>query len=120
MFLFLAQIAETQMSSPFVVPPAPMADFTWTFVKVILAMTVVCLLAVGVIRYLLPRARFIKNSQSSRIEILERFPLEPKKSLYLLKVGAQEILIGTTEASIQPLLELKDGEKIGYASLHQD
>ena len=98
--LLLLSLAETMPT-----PPEPSFDFSWLFIKVILAMIVVCAGAYFGIKYLLPRASFIKRSQNSRIEILERFSLEPKKNLYLLKVSTKVILIGTTETTISSLLE---------------
>ena len=46
------------------------------------AMVLVCIAAVLVIKYLLPRSRFVRRSQGSQIEIVERFTLNRKKFIY--------------------------------------
>lgn len=81
-------------------------DFTWMFIKVIIVLAFVCLIAFAVIKYVLPRASFVKRGQGSEIELVERFALEPRKSLYILKVGSRFLLLGTSENTISPLMEL--------------
>lgn len=102
-------LAESTIGSTVAPTPEPSLDFSWLFIKVVLAMIVVCVVAYLGIKYLLPKASFIKKSNRSEIEVLERFPLEPKKNLYILKVENRRILVGTTENSVNSLLEL--GEK---------
>lgn len=107
MSLFLLLLVETQ---PDVIssPALPPVDFSWLFLKVIGAMIIVCAGAFFVIKYLLPRGHFVRRAQSSEIEVLERFPLEPKKNLYILKVAKKRILLGTTESSLSSLMELPE------------
>lgn len=103
-------LAESTIASTATNLPEPSIDFSWLFIKVVLAMIVVCVTAYFGIKYLLPKGSFIKKSSRSEIEILERFPLEPRKSLYILKVGNRRVLIGTTENSVHSLLELEEKE----------
>jgi len=81
-------------------------DFTWMFVKVIIVLAFVCVVAFAVIKYVIPKASFVKRGQDSQIELVERFALEPRKSLYILKVGTRFLLVGTSENSLSPLMEL--------------
>ncbi len=111
MFLILAQLAESQSAiSQDLSGLGSGYNFTYLFVKVVIAMIVVCLGAIAAIKYLFPRVHFIKKQQDSRIEILERFTLEPKKNLYLIQVGTKTALIGVTENSMQPLVEIDTKE----------
>ncbi len=103
-------LAESTIASTATNLPEPSIDFSWLFIKVILAMILVCVTAYFGIKYLLPKASFIKKSSRSEIEILERFPLEPRKNLYILKVDNRRVLIGTTENSVNSLLELEEKE----------
>jgi len=73
-------------------------------------MILVCGAAFAVIKYLLPRAHYSKRAQDSKIEIIERLTLEPKKNLYILKIDRKSVLVGSTETSIQPLLEWEERE----------
>ena len=100
-------------SPPLPIPEGSTLDFTWLFFKVVLAMVLVCGAAFAVIKYLLPRAHYIRNAKDSNIEILERMALEPKKHLYLLKVAKKTILIGTTETSLNRLVEWDEKEFSG-------
>lgn len=104
LFLLLAQSAE---SAPFLAPESSGIDFTWLFVKVILAMLLVCGAAFAVIKYVLPRAHFVKRQTDSEIEILERFTLEPRKNLYILKIADKKVVLGSTENALSTLLELE-------------
>lgn len=108
MFLFL--LAETQTAETLAAPFEAGPDLTWSFLKVLGVLIVVCLAAYLAIRYLLPRGSFLKAGKQTQIEILERFPLEPKKNLYLLKIAEQTVLIGVTDHSVNYLLEIKRPE----------
>ncbi len=81
-------------------------DFTWMFIKVIIVLAFVCVIAFAVIKYVLPRASFIKQGKNSQIELVERFALEPRKSLYILRVGSRFLLLGSSENSLNSLMEL--------------
>ena len=106
---FFLLLAETQPTPNFLASDGSL-DYSWLFMKVMAAMVLVCIAAVLVIKYALPRSRFIRRSQDSQIEVLERFTLEPKKNLYILKVADKQVLIGTTDTSLSPLLELGESE----------
>ncbi len=110
MLLLLSEIAQDPAVSS-LAADATSVSFTWLFVKVVLAMVIVCFAAVGILKYLVPKTNFSKNAQGSQIEILERFALEPKKNLYILKIANQKIAVGTTENSIHPLLQIHNEEK---------
>lgn len=91
-------------------------DFTWMFIKVIIVLAFVCVIAFAVIKYVLPRASFVKRGQDSQIELIERFALEPRKSLYILKVGSRFLLLGTSENTLSPLMELNRKDLIRETS----
>ena len=66
-------------------------------VRVLFILCAVLLLAYVAVRYWMPRLAGLKNPESSPIQVLARTPLEPKKNLYLLKVGSEVLLVGTSE-----------------------
>lgn len=106
LLLLSESLPETNPVTPFVLSGEPRLDFTWLFMKVMFALLVVCLIAFVVLKYVLPRASFVRRAADSDVEIIERFTLEPKKNLYILKVATKYLLVGTTENSIRSLLEL--------------
>ena len=85
-------------------------------VRVLFILAAVILLAYVAVRHWVPRLTGMKNLGSGPIQVLARTPLEPKKSLYLLKVGPEVLLVGTSEnhlhflkalepETVKPLLE---------------
>jgi len=76
------------------------------FVRVFFVLLGVLLLAYVVVRHWLPRLSGFRVSGTSPIQILCRTGLEPKKNLYLLKVGTEVLLVGTAENHIHLLKSL--------------
>lgn len=79
----------------------------WLMAKFFLATLLIILLAWVVIRFLLPRFYGIRKSQS-KFKILERFPLEPRKTLYLIQVGKKNIVLGTSEHGMNKIDEIRE------------
>lgn len=89
-------------------------DFTWLFVKTLAGLILVLGLAVVFVRFVLPRTRFGRQRHVSWVKVLDRFAMEPHKSLYLVKMGDRYLVLGATEHSIQMVTEIakSEGEKI--------
>ena len=66
-------------------------------VRVLFILAAVVLLAYVAVRHWLPRVTGLRNLEAGPIQVLARTPLEPKKTLYLLKVGSEVLLVGTSE-----------------------
>jgi flagellar protein FliO/FliZ len=73
------------------------------YVEVLLALGGVLVLAYVVLRVGLPRMLGMRVTNSGPIQVVARYPLEPKKTLYLIKTGTQVFLIGTSENQVQYL-----------------
>ncbi len=73
------------------------------YVEVLLALAGVLVLAYVLLRIVLPRMLGLRASGRGPIQVLARYPLEPRKTLYLVKTGAQVFLIGTAENQVQYL-----------------
>jgi flagellar protein FliO/FliZ len=73
------------------------------YIEVLLALGAVLVLAYIVLRIGLPRIFGMRAQNPGPIHVAARFPLEPKKTLYLVKVGVQLFLIGTSETQVQYL-----------------
>lgn len=87
-------------------------DFTFLFIKMIAALVVACVLAILVVRYILPRLNFAKKFQSDQhIKILSRISLGPKQYLYLVKIYEKCILLGATDHGINKIADLDDVNK---------
>jgi flagellar protein FliO/FliZ len=73
------------------------------YIEVLLALGAVLVLAYIILRVGLPRMFGMRTDNAGPIRVVARYPLEPKKTLYLVKVGAQLLLIGTSETQVQYL-----------------
>lgn len=71
--------------------------------KTTLALILVCLLLFLFVKFVLKRFVPQASSSGDSIEILERFPLEPKRMVYLLRIKGQNIVVGSSELGLQPL-----------------
>lgn len=82
-------------------------DFTWLFLKTLLAMAVVLGLAIVVLRFVLPHLGLHRPQKSQgNFRVLESFPLDAKKSLYVVEVEGRRFLIGSSEHAINLVSEL--------------
>lgn len=72
----------------------------WQYLEVLLALGGVLVLAYVTLRVALPRMFGMRASQGGPIRVLARYPLEPKKTIYLVKAGTQVFLIGTSESQV--------------------
>lgn len=82
-------------------------DFTWLFIQMLLALGVTVLVAVILLRFVVPRLSWTKKfKENPYFKIVSRFTLEHKKSLYLIKAGDKNLVIGVTETGIHKLAEL--------------
>src|SRR5262245_13666980 len=89
-----------------------MTSQTLDIVRVLFILAAVLLLAYVAVRHWLPRLTGFKNLESSPIQVLARTPLEPKKNLYLVKVGPEVLLVGTSEDHLH-FLKALDQESVG-------
>ena len=86
-------------------------DFTWLFVKMLLALVVTVVAALIVLRYVVPNLSWTKKlQQNAYFRMLARFGLGPKHTLYLVKIGKKNLVLGTSESGIDKMLELSDEE----------
>lgn len=76
-------------------------------------MVIVLLVAAWVIRWLLRRR--LAGLGSDRIELIGRKQLEPGKSLYLIRIGTRQLLIGSGNSGLTRIADLSDdsGQEAG-------
>jgi flagellar biogenesis protein FliO len=73
------------------------------YIEVLFALAGVLVLAYVILRVGLPRMFGMRTSSGGPIQVLARYPLEPKKTLYLVKTGSQVFLIATAESQVEYL-----------------
>ena len=89
-------------------------DFLWLFIRMVIGLVVVLGLALLLIRYVLPKARWGKNSKTGWAWVIGRVMLEPRKGLYLVKIVGRYFVLGSTDQNLSLISELtqEEGEKI--------
>ncbi|MBI2066633.1 MAG: flagellar biosynthetic protein FliO [Deltaproteobacteria bacterium] len=91
-------------------------DFAALFMKMIAGLVLVLVLAVVFIRFILPRTGLVggrfwgRRGQGIEVKVLERVVLEPKKSLYIVKLLERYFLLGSAEQSLNLITELSKNE----------
>lgn len=66
------------------------------YAKTLLVLGGICLLALVAAKALVPRLAGVARSASSQIHVFARYPLEPRKMLYLVRTGKTIILLATS------------------------
>jgi len=72
----------------------------WQYAEVLLALGGVLVLAYVVLKVGLPRMFGLRIASGGPIQVLARYPLEPRKTLYLVKAGTQVFLMATSENQV--------------------
>jgi flagellar protein FliO/FliZ len=84
------------------------------YVKLLLVLAGILILVYLSIRFWIPKLTGLGGLSSGPIRVLARFPLEPRKGLYIIKAGKQHFLIGTSENGIHCLASLDPADVEPY------
>jgi flagellar biogenesis protein FliO len=76
------------------------------YTKLMFSLGAILMIAFLTVRFWLPRITGAGNQLSKRIRVMARFPLEPRKTLYVVGVGKQFMLMACSEAGVQFLTRL--------------
>lgn len=93
------------------------AGYGWLFLRMVIVLAGVIAFAILVLKYVLPRLGAIRGQSlgGQGIEIVARRALDPKRQLWIIKVGKRHFLLGSAESAVQCLAELRaedlEGEK---------
>ena len=77
---------------------SPLADFGPLALKSALVLVLVAVAAWAAARFLAPR--LADRRKGARMRVVERLPLEPRRSLYLVDVDGREVVVGVTERGV--------------------
>ena len=92
----------------------PTVDFTWLFIKMMVVLIVICVAAVLVLKYAIPRWGFLQKMAKGRlIRVLSRTSLGTRQQAWVIGVGSRYFLVGTGPSGLSCLAELsaKDVEE---------
>ena len=93
------------------IQPPEEIDFGMLLLRTFFFLALVCLLIYFLLRKVLPRVVQMPGLRNRTVKIIERLPLDQKKSLVVVEIQDKAFLLGCSENSINILMEL-DREKI--------
>lgn len=93
------------------IQPPEEIDFGMLLLRTFFFLAVVCLLIYFLLRKVLPRIVQLPGIRNRAVKIIERLPLDQKKSLVVVEIQDKAFLLGCSENSINILMEL-DREKL--------
>jgi flagellar biogenesis protein FliO len=76
------------------------------YTTLMLSLGAILIVAFVTVRCWLPRITGARNPLSRQIRVMARFALEPRKTLYVVGIGKQFILMACSEAGVQFLTRL--------------
>lgn len=91
-----------------------MSDYTYMFVQMIVILGLVCLLAFGFLRYILPRFAFARNLQKKQVvTVVARCHLDYRHQVMVTRVGGRYFMLGLGDHSVTMLSELNRNDVEG-------
>ena len=88
------------------------------YIAVLLALAGVLVLAYVTLKIGLPRILGLNPSSNGPMRILARFPLEPRKTLYLMEMGSQVFLLASSDNNVTYLTAV-DPENVSQIVAHE-
>lgn len=83
--------------------------------QLLISLGAVCLLAYLAIRFGLKR--FVPDqSAHAHMAVVARLPLEPRRTLLVVRVGGKHLVLASSEAGVQPVAELSEDEAAVFES----
>jgi flagellar biogenesis protein FliO len=70
------------------------------YAKTLLVLVGICLLALVALKMLLPRLTGFVTPSSSHIQVVARYPLEARKTLYLVRTGKTVVLLAASAEAV--------------------
>jgi flagellar biogenesis protein FliO len=83
-----------------------LASYTYDYLKLILVFGLVLVFVILVLRVWLPRMTGMRQLSSGPIRVVARYPLEPRKNLYVVQAAGSYFLVGTSDSGVHYLTTL--------------
>lgn len=78
----------------------------WMILQTLVALALVCGLAVVIFRWLLPRLQQFSARPGSMVRVVDRVVIDARKSLLVVEVAGRWLLVATSESGVQLISEL--------------
>lgn len=83
-----------------------LTSYTYDYLKLILIFGLILILVILVLRVWLPRMTGVRQLSSGPIRIVARYPLEPRKNLYVVQAAGNYFLVATSDSGVHYLTTL--------------
>lgn len=91
-----------------------MTDYTYMFIQMVVILGLVCVLALGFLRYILPRMAFAQKLQKNQmVKVLGRCHLDHRHQVMIAQVGGRYFLLGVGDHAVTLLSELNRSDVEG-------
>jgi flagellar biogenesis protein FliO len=99
------------------VEPALTNESAWgDYLKVVILLAVLLCLAYLVLRYGRRRLFRLRTGPDGTFELIDRFALEPRRRLYLVRVSTQYLVLAASEKGVTLLTKLDPKDRMGEPS----
>ena len=88
----------------------PISQGWLDYAKTLHVLGAILILAFVVVRFWIPRLAGFRTLSSEHIEVLARYSLEPRKTLYVVRAGKAMILLASSEQGVQFMTALDPGD----------
>lgn len=99
--------------------PRPTGGYGGMLAQMLVALAVVCALAFVTLKWGLKRL-VSGGRPGARMEVLDRLPIEPRRSVVVVRVGARTLVLGSSEAGVELLTELHGAEAADFKAVTTD
>lgn len=86
------------------------ASFIWMLIQTMLALALVCGLALLLFRWVLPRLQLTPSGANSMVRVVDRVMLDARRSLLVIEVAGRWLLVSSSETGVQLISELDAAE----------
>lgn len=87
--------------------PALPTSMWFDYARTLLVLGGICVIALLAAKVVLPRLTGSATASSNHIQVFARYPLEPRKTLYLVRAGKAVVLLASSAESVQLMTTLK-------------
>ncbi|MEQ8273146.1 MAG: flagellar biosynthetic protein FliO [Deltaproteobacteria bacterium] len=109
---FAAALAEAESADVEKTSTADATEMFGALVQMVLVLAVVCALAYLLLGKVLPKLMRVQTPTAPHrmLEVVDRLPLDPRRSIMVIKLGERFFLVGATEQGINLLSRLETEE----------
>lgn len=91
------------------VSPSASVDYVGALIRTVFVLMIICGLAFLVLKFGLRRFQAGRLSEGS-MEVLARLPVEPRRSILLVRVGSRRLVVGSSEQGMHALAVLDEDD----------